>query len=127
MSNSTQDSDESLDAVIESANFTQNKCGDSDDSSQCSQIRTHPNNDETNSKEAYQKSSLNRIQNKENLKIALHNVLELAVEQLNSYSKDWVKANKIIAEQSKQSIEMVRKYRESIQDSNVILAQQDKQ
>lgn len=83
--------------------------------SKCSKIIIHPNDDETNYKEAYE--------DKENLKIALHNVLELAAEQLNAhYSKDCVEANKIIAQQS---IDIVRKYMDSIQDSNIILAQQD--
>ena len=99
-----------------------------DDSSQCSQTKINQNDDDWKYKEAYQESS--RVAHKgatsistENLKIALHNVLELAQEHLNSYPKDFGDSDKIILQQS---IQITKEHMEKLEEPSVILAKADK-
>ena len=102
----------------------ENKCGNSNDSPQCSDpLVIHPKDDESNYNEAYGVSSINRIKDSEELKIAIHNVLELAKEQTKTYLKDCVEAEKIIIDQS---IKIVEGFLNDYKDSNIALAISEK-
>ena len=101
-----------------------NKSESSDDPPQCSDsVIIKQTDDEANYNEAYGVSSINRTKDSEELKIAIHNVLELAKEQTKTYLKDCVEAEKIIIDQS---IKIVEGFLSNYKDSNIGLAISEK-
>ena len=96
----------------------------SNDSPQCSDpIVIHPKDDEAKYNEAYGQSSVNRIKDTGELNIAIHNVLELAKEQSQTFLKECVEAERLIAEQS---IRVVEEFLSNNKDTNIELAISEK-
>ena len=85
----------------------------------------HPKDDEANYNEAYGQSSVNRIKDIENLKIAIHNVLELAKEQVRIDFLAKVNTETDI-ELAEQSIKVVEEFLSNYQDTNIGLALSEK-
>ena len=105
-------------------NFTKGRKWESqDDSSQCSPHIIKQNNYDWNYSQAYQESS--SVVHKgttEDVKIALINVVEMAKEYINNTEWFGIEKDKVIADDS---INLIRKHLESIEDTNAMLAKAD--
>ena len=112
------------DAMGDYSDFMENKSECSDDSPLCSDsFIIKQTDDEANYSEAYGQSSVNRSKNTEEIKIAIHNILELAREQTKIHLKDCIEADKKIAEES---IIIVEEFLVNYCDTNIGLALSEK-
>jgi hypothetical protein len=125
MSNPSQDYNKFLeDSSDDYPKYNKNLSECSDDSPPCSEsIIIKQTDDEANYSEAYGQSSTKRIKDTEELKISIHNVLELAREQTKTYFKDCIEADKEIAEQS---IRVVENFLVNYCNTNIGLALSEK-